>query len=247
MAPPLDWARLFVGTGLLLYAAVSDLRTRRVPNITWIVGTGFALAILVADYAATGRIDWTTLLIIAGMILAAYTFWFLHLIAGGADAKALMVLAVLSPLPPALTLDALEFPVWPSPLPGALVAFLNSLLVFVSVPLLFFAWNAVKADFQFPAMLLGYRMTLDEAEARFVWVMERALPDGRVRLMMLASRFSPEDHAENARRLRELGVKSVWVTPKIPFMLPLLGGFASAYLLGDAFSHFLVEPLVGTR
>ena len=29
------------------------------------------------------------------------------------------------------------------------------------------------------------------------------------------------------------GINEIWVTPKIPFMIPLLGGFICTFILGD--------------
>lgn len=41
------------------------------------------------------------------------------------------------------------------------------------------------------------------------------------------------DYALNLARLRALQVEKVWVTPKVPFMIPLFLGFLASFLVGD--------------
>lgn len=53
----------------------------------------------------------------------------------------------------------------------------------------------------------------------------------RIRLHYMPTRAG--DYALNLARLRALGVEEVWVTPKVPFMVPLFFGFLTAWLAGD--------------
>lgn len=41
------------------------------------------------------------------------------------------------------------------------------------------------------------------------------------------------DYALNLARLKALGIDEVWVTPKVPFMVPLFLGFLTAWIVGD--------------
>ena len=41
------------------------------------------------------------------------------------------------------------------------------------------------------------------------------------------------DRSEDLARLRAAGIDKVWVTPQIPFMVPLLGGFWLAFFVGN--------------
>ncbi|HYS70937.1 MAG TPA: A24 family peptidase C-terminal domain-containing protein, partial [Thermoplasmata archaeon] len=41
------------------------------------------------------------------------------------------------------------------------------------------------------------------------------------------------DPAGQVARLRARGIKRVWVTPQIPFMVPLLVGFGLAFVMGN--------------
>jgi len=239
-----DVLRFAVGSAILLYASVSDLRWRRVPNRTWLIGGAIALAILAVDALAFDRIRGVYLVLVPIIIVLAYVSWYFHLLAGGADAKALMMLAALVPYP----LDwATSLPRWTSPLPPAAVSFANSLLVFLALPLLFLVFNLLRGDVRFPTMLLGYTLSLDEAQRRFVWVTERVDDAGRVRQVLMSSKQTPEEQAENIARLRAAGRTRAWVTPKIPFMVPLFAGFLAAFVLGDVFTKLLSLTILRGR
>ena len=41
------------------------------------------------------------------------------------------------------------------------------------------------------------------------------------------------------KQFEKLGIKKIWVTPKIPFMIPLLMGFIITFLIGDLLSSFM--------
>lgn len=240
--PNLDGARFVVGAALLFFASVSDLRTRRVTNTAWIVGATAGLVFLAIEYAVLDRpLDWVPLAIIPLIILITYGLWYFHLLAGGADAKAIMMLAILIPFPVGWDLAGRVLPLWPSPLPPAFSVFANSLLVFLLIPLLFLVWNLAHRDLRFPAMFLGYTMGVDRAAKSFVWVTERVDEEGRVRQVLLSSKMSREEQAENLEALRRSGRTRVWVTPKIPFMVPLFGGYVAAFFVGDVFTRLLLS------
>lgn len=56
-----------------------------------------------------------------------------------------------------------------------------------------------------------------------------------VRLHYMPTRAG--DYALNVARLRALGIEEVWVTPKIPFMVPLFFGWLATWLVGDLILH----------
>lgn len=241
----LDVARLFLGSGFLGYAAVRDLRTRRVPNGVWIAFGTCAFLLFLADLLVIRRYGWIDALIAVGVIALAYGLWYLHLLAGGADAKALMVLAVLLPTPVGWEWAGVALPAWPSPVPGSLVVLANGLVLFAAAPVGLAAYNLARRDLRFPTMFLGYRISIDRAEASFVWIVDRVRQDGSLGQVLFPSRIGEDQYGENVRRLREQGRSRVWVTPKIPFMLPLLGGFVAAFLLGDVLFRLVVRIVVG--
>nr|WP_303647600.1 A24 family peptidase C-terminal domain-containing protein [Haloarchaeobius amylolyticus] len=100
------------------YLAYTDIQTRRVDNLTWVPLTTLGVALLALEYqdavAAGGR-EWrlfviTTTISVGFVVSMAYLFHFLGAF-GGADARALMTMAVLYPTWPAITLAGTTFPV----------------------------------------------------------------------------------------------------------------------------------------
>ena len=84
----------------------------------------------------------------------------------------------------------------------------------------FLVFNSSKRDVAFPEMILGYKMDIEEVEKKFVWSMERIV-DGERAIVL----FPKKDDKESLEILKEMGVKRVWVTPKIPFIVFIMAGF----------------------
>ena len=124
----------FLAIVMLLFAAVEDVRRRKVANHIWwpfliagIVG-GF---LLLGEYGFWSR-EAASLGLSALSCVVFYVLWRLRLF-GGADAKALMVLAFLVPLNPS-----------PWGTVFAVDSLTNALLLSVPVGLLLLAGNAAK-------------------------------------------------------------------------------------------------------
>jgi len=85
-------------------------------------------------------------------------------------------------------------------------------------------------------MLLGYRMEVREARGKFVWPMEYL--DGGERKIGL---FPKGDERENdlLEELEKAGAERIWVTPKVPFLIPLTLSLLLSTLLGNVIFLFL--------
>lgn len=246
MVPLVDLLRLFAGAAVLAFAAYTDWQWRRAPNVLWIM-LALVGAVLLAVEAA---LDWSAfaarwpyLVFIPGFAIVVYGLWYFGLIAGGADAKALMALGVLLPFPIAL---AEGVPPLASPMPGAFSVLANSLLAFMLVPLGFLVWNLAHGDLRFPMIVLGVRRRARDVRRGHVWPMELVDETGARRARLFASRMSDSDIDEAFARVQALGDERVWVSPKIPFMIPLLAGFLLAFGAGDllmgALTTLLPQP-----
>lgn len=223
----LDITRLIVGATILTYASYTDIKTRKASNLLWIIIGAVGVLLLIIQYYTIGFGDKTLYLVfIPIMIGLMYAFFQMGLIFGGADAKAIMSLAILLPLEPSI----LNFPLWKgSPMPFSWVIFSNSVVLFLCIPLSLLLYNVVKRDLKFPYCLLGYKMSLEKAREKFVWPLERIV-DGERKFFYMPKEFDAEEEFE---AFEKKGIKKIWVTPKIPFMIPLLAGFICSFVLGD--------------
>lgn len=243
MVLALDLARLFVGSTLLAFSAWTDLAWRRAPNVLWVVMAGVGIALLAIQAALEWdvmRAQWMYLAIVPVFAAFVWVCYQVGLIAGGADAKALMALGVLLPFP--LVFGA-GLPLSQSPMPGAFAVLGNGLLAFILVPIAMAVWNVAHGDLRFPALFLGYRADVSHLGSSHVWPMERVEEDGRVRLVLFPSR-SERSVEEEREAFAKAGLARIWVTPKLPFLIPLFVGFVAAFLVGDGL-FLLVRAAVG--
>ena len=222
----LDGTRLIIGTIILFYASYTDMKTRQASNLLWII-LGIVGSILILIQYLTNNIEnLYYLLFIPIMIGLYYLMYQLGLLFGGADAKALMALAVLVPFPLAFSM----VPLYESILPTSWVVFANSVILFLFIPLGLFFFNVlIKRSIGFPYVFLGYQMPVEQAKKKFVWPLEKIV-EGKRKFVYYPSTF---DDPKIWKQFEEQNIKDVWVTPKIPFMIPLLAGFICTFFIGD--------------
>jgi len=228
--------RFTSGLVMLSFASYADLKTRTVSNKVWLLMGGLGILLLVVQYFTIG-FEMVQLVGIPIMILLAYLLFKVGIIFGGADAKALMALSFLVPFWPELNEF---FPLCRSILPFPWVIFSNSIILFVFIPFILLFINAYRRDLEFPYCLVGYKMTIDDAKRGFFWPLERIKENGRRGFV-----WNPmDDEIENEfDKLEKIGKKEIWVTPKIPFMIPLLIGFILSFTLGDLL-YTIISTLV---
>lgn len=217
--------RLITGAGILAYASYTDIKTRRAANYLWVIMGAIGAILLVVQYLTIGFENIWYLVFIPIMILLMYAFFQMRLLFGGADAKALMAIAILLPIQPSIG----TFPIWTSFWPGSWTIFCNAVILFLIIPISLLIYNLVKRNIQFPYALLGYKMSVEKAKQTFVWPLER-IKDGKRKLSYMPKEF---DADEELKAFENQGITEIWVTPKIPFMIPLLVGFIVAFFPGD--------------
>jgi len=158
-----------------------------------------------------------------------------RLLGGGADAKCLMALTLLVPTYP----DASPFPVFTADprvqpafqaiFPFSFVVLVDALILQLVVPVGLFVYNLTRGDVGIQSFL-GYRAPLDSFP-RHVRLMERITDRGEHVVVLRPKRES--DPTAEIVKLRAAGIRRAWVTPWVPFMVPLLGGFLLAFLAGN--------------
>jgi hypothetical protein len=169
--------------------------------------------------------------VFASVLLARLMFE-IGLLYGGADAKALMVVALLVPLDltPLLPLPGTATTVL-ALYPFALNLVMNAALLSLAVPIGIAVHNLQRGDFEFPRGFVGYRIPVAELPHRFVW-----LKDPTFRRESEEAETSEEDRQVRERQATELaaaGAREVWVTPQLPFVVLLAGGALVAVVAGN--------------
>lgn len=215
------WAVARWGLVALMLAggSILDLRSRRVPNRYWFPFVALAALFLLRDAVVLGlpalAFPYGSAALLAGFL---YLLWRFGLF-GGADAKALMVAAFLAPHPLA---DPIV-PRFPA-LPMALDALGNGALLLVALPVLLAAWNLAHGRTAFPALLLGVPMSVAKAQATHVWPLQR-IEEGTLRWRYWTRIQAGGDPYVG---FAEAGIETVWITPKIPFLVPVTAGWLLA-------------------
>ncbi|MFQ5553465.1 MAG: A24 family peptidase C-terminal domain-containing protein, partial [Thermoplasmata archaeon] len=199
--------------------------------------SGLAVLLLLIGFPGQG-VDEQGLIVrglgVLTVILLGYVFYYLGLLKGGADAKAFMAIGVLVPGYPSLgplPLLAVGPPLLaPFELlfPFAMTTLLWGALLLIGLPIAFLLRNLIRRDRRWPQMLLGYKAPVDQLPP-FAWTLQE-VKDGEVLHRVLPRTTTQEADTE---ALRAAGVHRVWVTPQIPFLIPLTVGFLLAFLVGN--------------
>jgi preflagellin peptidase FlaK len=173
------------------------------------------------------------------LMLFVVLMYMLDIIRGGADAKALLALSILFPFYPSIG----SFPIIhaESGTAEALFPFSFGVLVTAAIIVAFFPlWFAVKnlliREFRFPQGLLGYRMNAESIRVKHVWLMER-IEDGRH--VTYTRPRANEDLGKEVEALQGAGFKRIWITPKIPFIIPMLVAVVFLTVFGNILHLFI--------
>ena len=207
-----------------------------IPLLLYIIAFGVLAWLVLENY--DDLYLWGLMLVPIMFIVFILLYQF-DIIKGGADAKALIALAIMFPLYPVM--DGLPLISLPTELsqfvmPFPLLILFNAALITLVVPLVLLVLNLARRDIRFPAMLFGYRILLDEAERKFIWPMERIV--GGERKMNYFPRSS-EEVEEQLEGLRAAGADYIWVTPKIPFLVPITISLLFSTIVGNLIFLFI--------
>ena len=294
------------------WAASRDLRTRRVPNRTWLPLVVVGIVALAWDLLAlTGNPGFERRLFVIRTLLSlgfvaplGYVFWRIGGF-GGADAKAIITLAVVFPVYPVYYALGGAYPIHAAPFGVFSFTILsNTVLVGLLYPVVLAARNLPRGELT-PAMFIGRPVHIAEITSEYGRLLEtpagftrrgldidafrmylrwrglggselRANPDryrgsvpvdpaapgdgsidgdGRERPPESDGRTEPIDgdpwgaeaflseHAaygttpeelrDGLSVLSEPDRETVWITPGIPFIVPMLAGLLAALTFGD--------------
>jgi preflagellin peptidase FlaK len=149
-----------------------------------------------------------------------------------------MMLAVLFPTYPlGDTLPLLYMPAELQLLfPFSLSVLINAAIITALLPIVFIIVSAVRGPLKFPEALFGYPMPLDEVESGQVWLMYEAEEGSDKITRQVWPRRSPAADEARTRALellRQQGEERVYVSPKIPFMVPMFVGLILTVIIGN--------------
>ncbi len=252
----LSWTRIILSLIFLAYASWSDFKTREVSNNVWLIFAPITFLLTFAQFLFFPPIGdifqsmsyygisfvITTVFSIALFYVGAF---------GGADAKALMCIALAMPLPP----DSIE------PLSG-FVSFIFPITVFsngviIAAFSVFYAllrnllWKQKTGRRLFEgyedesfgrktlALLCGYKVSAADLEKSFLYPLEdfQTTQKGEMKRRLL---LFPKD--ENREQIVERIIKAksegkirnmVWATPGLPMLIFITIGLILAFSIGD--------------
>ena len=228
---------------ILLYACYADLKTRTVTNKLWMLLLAIALPLALYNWYRSGVPFLITLGYSIGFtFLLAYLFFRLNLF-GGADAKALVGIALLIPMNPFFAAPI------PDPFPFAITALFNGTIFSVPVFPIMFLYNTVKLR---PAELrahlglafVGYKRRIDtlvDAKRTFQRLLHAYELDEETggetlkQVFVLGGLEIDDALIETLRTYHEQDKidDTVWVTPGLPYMLFITAGFFIALVAGN--------------
>jgi preflagellin peptidase FlaK len=232
---PIEYLLVFVPI-LAILADVylgSEEETKRAKMTTF---GKYALAlgsILALAYQYGGDEYFQHLLAIPIIMLFVVVMYMLDIVRGGADAKALISLSILFPFYPAfgsLPFIHGETSAAETLLPFSFSILVNAAIIVALTPLVFLARNLSRKEFAFPLGLLGYKLDTAEIANKHVWLME-SIMDGK--LVTHVRPRKQEDQKADIELLASSGYKRVWVTPKIPFIVPMLVSLILTTVVGN--------------
>ena len=195
---------------------------------------------------------WWELVAVTLVLVVIDLAWRLRLLHGGADAKALMWVAMLLPTWGAITWLSSDSTVVLA-LPPALSILLWGGLAFLLIPPTNLVRNALRGDLKGLGDLRhafhAERMPLHAVKDAHVWMLS-GVESGlngvdRVVHRVRAPRRTPTEEAldDAIMALEALEVERVWVTRKVPLLVVLWPACVAALVLGDV-AGLLFAPLV---
>jgi len=238
----LDLVKFILVLGFLLYSCKLDLESRTVPNKVWkfmLVATTpiTAYQLIFGDYSAIEYIIAGVFVLI--VIALSYALYLIGAY-GGADAKAIMALAVIFPFYPTYNnfpmFKAFSFSFAFSTLANSVIAAPFMLLLMFFRNLAREGVNGLRGNVLY--YFTGYRVS-SRRIPKFHNLLEFVDEDGRLRRV----RRAVEPDERMLERLRKSDIE-IWVTPALPFILFITAGYVLAFFVGDIL-YLLISTILG--
>jgi len=221
-----EYILMISGTVLILIDILWDFERSLLFKIAFYVC--LALMFIIPIVCAWDDMLVKTFLVVPAAFLLFVGMFMSGLIRGGADTKCLIVLAMVFQTYPAFC----GFPLIVLPELEISLIFQFSLMVMFhaalfSVSLLFYNLirNLSRGERRIPNIFMGYRMSTKEARDAHVWPMQNVV-DGKVVNAKAQDKSAIDD-------LEKVGESEIWVTPMIPFLIPITAAVVFVALIGN--------------
>ncbi len=239
MIPYYHFFKVIVALPFLIYACKVDLRERRVPNKLWRYMLAVFIPIVVIEFFLTQFNIFMALIQFSLIFVLAYALHYTGLW-GGADAKALILLAVAFPVYPQL---------WFMPALNkgfGILAFstLSNAVIFSPAVVLYVFLKNLRQGIKGGKLLhyfTGYRVDADRIPP-FHNLLEY-VNDGKLKKVNRG--IEPDNKMlADLKKAREKGiVDKIWVTPGLPFLVFITAGFMISVLVGDILLEVIMKLL----
>ena len=181
------------------------------------------------------------ILSISVLMILMYVWYYFGPTIGGADVKAIMTIGLVVPFTISINenpMMAFETRGFPYPF----VVFMNSLLLYLLIPIGLALYNLVMGNIEKPyfQIFFGTKMSIKSARESFVWPMQQVVGDKAIMVAFVKHKSDSESEWD---KLEEKGITNPWITFKIPYIIPLTLAFFVSAFFGDLFSTYLVEPI----
>ncbi len=247
----LDILKILLCIPFLIFSCYSDIKTRRVSDKVWLIMLSGAIFFIAYSVSKFGLPYLIRLFISAGLtyifleILSWLSTLFHIRMMGGADAKLLLVLAIIFPVYP--TFQAIDY-VLPLNMPMnffSLSVLGDAVAIAIIIPVGFALYNLTQNGLRIdnPAYIfLGYKTKISELTGKHIWIIQE-FEEHNGEISSHYKRGGIEVDEKSISTLKSLlndGLikDEVWVTPKVPFMIPLTLGFFVASFYGDLIFEF---------
>ena len=213
------YVRIMLALVMLSSATIIDIRKREISDLMWIIFGAISVVLLFFEpdlIEAAFGVGFS--LIVAPLVLVLWRFGLF----GGADALGLIVLSALAPM---ATLSDSAVSPFTILVNSALLSVSPMIINFIRNSVLILRNNEIFHDFdetkskKIFAMFLGYR----SKNPKYSFSLETQV--GKKKRLNIALHHS--DTAEYCT------TPDTWVTPGLPFMIFILGGFVLQLLFGD--------------
>ena len=223
------WARFMVVSGMavMLFDLLvdRDVGAREQSAIYAAIAALFLIPAVMSDW------DFR---MIAIPILATYTvmilLYYFGLMKGGADVICLIAMGMVFQHYPVLNGMPLIEPgtgIYDAVFLFPLFVLMIALVITAVVMLIYFFVRNLRNGDTGTAMFFGYRMDLGDVPGSMVWPIQDIINGEPVTV------WNAVDDPDVLQRLWDAGAERIWVTPKIPFLIPIFAGFLFMVMIGN--------------